>query len=368
MAEWTEYDNGFPVVIDPPAWPLDQQSFLRPYPDLLLYRHNAEVKWNVGCWARCSFCANEPTALDYRSPDLVLQELAHLRGLGAKNIGIAAANFLADPHRTSKIVDILPDDFSYVFFSRVDSLYLAIEGYPDIWRRFSIWRNRIQLGVESFLPERLAPDRLGKYPSLRQAMSQEKKLKAILDFFAGTSVIIDAELIWLDWKMTLEEDEKDREILKALLSAYPDNFQTSNGSFMNYLRYSRGSRLAEEMKPVDFFDFQRDPRLLFLYAVIETSVRDDPRINWMESAEPWNHQLVVPLLDYITLCRGVVKELPVETFTLGPILEIILREEKERDSKVSEAFYAQLPRDLAEKLRSLFDLAAEEIFGQNSER
>ncbi|MFA4844444.1 MAG: radical SAM protein [Candidatus Margulisiibacteriota bacterium] len=248
-----------------PVKKLDDLDFTRDYN--VGGFETAQVKWESGCWGSCFYCGNDPKSIDYRSPELVGQELRELKEKGVKGIGIASANFTANPDRASAIVSVLSYmPHGYYFLSRVDSLDASLKRHPEAWKRFARFGNTIGLGIERFTSDHLVG--IGKYKNKRQAMKQEERLKYILELFKGTATTISFSLMNLDWKMDLAEAQAEAERAQAYLAEYPDNVEIRTNSIGSHIIYDPGSQFSKSMAPVDYLRFKRDPRLLLLVALM----------------------------------------------------------------------------------------------------
>lgn len=347
------------VFLDPPHLPLNEQGFERPYKDLSYYGDVAYVKWGSGCWGKCLFCSLPSSELDYRDPSSVLEELSHLRSLGARRIAIASPNFLAHLPKAAAIMKVLPkQEFEYEIVSRVDSLFFAIRNNPDLWGDFSAGQNSINLGAESLIPERLGPERLGKYPSLKQAEKQEERLEFLLDFFQGSNTVITLNIILFDWQMTLTELEREVRQMINYLENYQPNLGYADTGMNRLLHYDAGSALSEKMKQLDFYNFERDPRALLLYALSSVKLREVmknfPILTQMYLAFfRTSTDLPLSLLRALHSCVQKTAEIPVEHFQIEPILDIVRGTQSDDD--ILEGFYAQLCGEEVQYFRNFFD-------------
>jgi len=348
-----------------PPMPLELQDHTRDYA-FSVFQHKACVKWATGCWAACSFCPNIPAKSVYKDPALVAQEVRYLRDLGVQRLDIASPQFTAHPARASALIEALPLDTMPIFFSsRVDSLYHAITRFPDIWQRYAYSnRHGIGLGVDSFLPKKLL--RLHKYHTLQQADAQQQRLDAVLSFFADTRLSIVFYMITFDWEMDLAEVQQELLALMECLNRYSSIIQISPENVTNTLSASPGSPLARQRKPLDFFRFERDPRLfLLLYSmyamheqmeeIIETSQESH---DLMEAAAA---RLIVKLgLQLISLLEPISPEQAdfSRSFAiLGETLGDIFQEGPSayRSNRVQQQLLAIYPLKSQRKIRASLD-------------
>ena len=259
---WRHTETGWEVR-GMKAIPLDQQDHSRDY-DLSAYRGRVSVKWATGCWAACHFCYNLPQRSDYKSPQLAATEAQQLKQLGATMLDVTSPQFTAHPAKAAALVGALPKETPPVSFtSRVDSLYHSVDRYPEEWQHFANSQaHQIDIGLESFLPARLV--RLNKYRKLQQARLQSGQLDALLRFFQHTKTALHLYLIPLDWQMDLEEARQENDALTSLLEQWPEGLYISPDNIGKRLSHAAGSHFSNQMSPMDFLRFERDPRLLLL--------------------------------------------------------------------------------------------------------
>jgi len=286
-------------------------------------------------------------------------EADHIVTQDASKLLISAPDFLNSPSMASRIIDSLPSGVNRLHFSaRVDSLYLAVKHYPNIWQKFAAKRHRIDLGVESFIPERLVW--LGKYRNLKQAAKQQERLAYLLEFFRPTKTSIGFFIMPLDWRITLAEAKVEAEQLQCCLEQYDYIFLASQ-NIAKIVSYATGSNFSSTMSSQDFYRFD-DPRLLFLHYLIKNkrsllyeSIEIDSRATHLL-------EVVISkvLLRCYLLCLERLAMFEGECFDLEPIL--MLRERKAGEQKILDTFYDQL-KQKREKLKQSLD----EIFNEESQ-
>ncbi|PIS28398.1 hypothetical protein COT42_08175 [Candidatus Saganbacteria bacterium CG08_land_8_20_14_0_20_45_16] len=330
----------------------------RRYYDLSLFG-DVGVKWASGCKGGCKFCCEPPRRADYRLAQMTSDEADHIVTQDASKLLISAPDFLNRPSMASRIIDSLPSGVNRLHFSaRVDSLYLAVKHYPNIWQKFAAKRHRIDLGVESFIPERLVW--LGKYRNLKQAAKQQERLAYLLEFFRPTKTSIGFFIMPLDWRITLAEAKVEAEQLQCCLEQYDYIFLASQ-NIAKIVSYATGSNFSSTMSSQDFYRFD-DPRLLFLHYLIKNkrsllyeSIEIDSRATHLL-------EVVISkvLLRCYLLCLERLAMFEGECFDLEPIL--MLRERKAGEQKILDTFYDQL-KQKREKLKQSLD----EIFNEESQ-
>jgi len=311
---------------DVPFVPVENNEVVRPY-DLSVFSWNANVNWAVGCFGKCKYCNRIPWKIDYVSPESVLRELRHLRELGARHIRMASPDFTANPDKASEIISVLPVlPEGYSFESRIDSFNRAMTRHPEAWKRFAnLSHNQVELGVESFIPERLV--QIGKYQTLGEAKAHEGKLRDIIEFFRQTNTVVRMFLISLDWQMDLGEAEiealKTLEVLNEFSeTAYimPD---TGVGRLM---AYQIGSHYSKSMRPVDYFRFSRDPRLFLLHSRIE--MEKEIAINDLERGEIKENEIIMvsyAMLEYYLELINALKSVNPNSIDMNHGLEMLIR-------------------------------------------
>lgn len=351
-----EIINGMPVISAMAAVPLSKQGFIR---DKLI-NYEVHVKWSTGCWGDCPFCANEKIKIDYRSPKKALEELRHLNALGAHRFSIASPNFLTDHNKGSLLIrTIIKENSILSFTSRVDSLYSALIDHPKTWALFSKGPNMISLGVESFLPHRLMPDRIGKYRDIKKAAEQKVYLEHIFDFFKGSKTGITLFVIPYDHKMDLEELDQEYRMLDFYALKYFPNVHASLIGIGQVLHHVEGSAFSKTMKPEDFFNFKKDPRTLFMASLYNNKLKVvdkafDHKIGIIEES-----YLSRSFVAYLLVCIDKMREVPVESFNIEPILN---KGDDRIFTPFIEEFYRQLEPGLRDELRSFFDKEFYEYF------
>lgn len=345
-----------PVVYSRYLLPLDQHSFVRPY-DLSPYGGIAGVRWENGCKAACSFCGNTPREIGYRTPPSILEEIAYLRKFGVAEIEINAANFTAHPGKASTIFASLPrENLLYSFDSRVDNLYYAIRRHANAWRGF---KGAIQLGVESFAPQRLGPGRLRKYPSMKGARLQEERLKYVCDFFKNEDVQLIFYMIMFDREMSPGEVEFEVRKIISFYKRYPKVI-VSLWDVGNILGYEPGSPLSFKMGQDDFFNYERDPRVLLLATLMKVKT-----LNILKVIDNYDRVASREMLNYLLSCLKRVKEISPDRFNMRSIMKKI--QDSGLSEDVLEEFYSQLGKEGLE-LKKYFDRNFPLFLAANSAR
>ena len=316
----TKQGNTF-VVTNLPRIPLDEQSFQRDY-SLESFDGDALAKWTRGCKGFCSFCSNVPRSVEYRSPKSAAEEIRQLDSKGAKRITIASPDFASNPTLSSGIIDEVAGSGKQLnFASRVDSMYMALNKHPRIWKKFGEYPNQIDLGAESFSADRLV--RLGKYRTREKAQQQEPNLKHILDFFKGSKARVQLYTIPFDWQITLEEAENEFRYLQNLLDEYRENLLFPLRTFDNCLHHVPGSLLSEKMDELDFFNFKNDPRAMVLWLDLNCALRElntSLEYSYGRRLQDYHINALAPYLFDFTFSRiDVLRRVPAGRFNIAPI-------------------------------------------------
>jgi len=343
------------LVSNFPAIKLNDLDFTRPY-DLAGFNGLADVKWEVGCWGTCKYCSNTPGPIDYMSPSRVSEEVKYLSGLGAKHVSVASPNFTADPKKASEIMEVLPSiEFGLSIDSRVDSLFRAIKTDPEAWERFAHLSlgNEIDLGIESFIPERLV--RIGKYPDLEKAAMQADKLDAIFEFFKNSKTAIRMYLMQLDWMMDLGEAELEARRTMDVLDKYGNFvFIGITTGVARPITFQLNSFFSGKMSPIDFFNFKKDPRLLFLYLHINREI--DFIQEHMEEGKTGDYtpyEIADALLRYYLACIDHMKKVPQGAFNINPALAMM---QQGRHKEVNGMLLGQLDGELKDYIASELEM------------
>jgi len=327
---YRKLDGRYAAEIDDiPFEPFDHNAILRPYDDFSAFHMVANVRWAVGCLGECKFCPPIPAGVDYASPDVALMEIDHLKELGVKAIRMASPDFTVDPDKSSQIVSSLPPmKYGYSFASRIDTFHQAMTRHPAAWKRYSnLSLNQIELGVESFIPERLV--RMGKYHSVAKANLHVERLVDIINFFKGSKTPIRLFLIQLDWLMDLAEAETEAlKTLSFLEEHYETAYISPDTGVGRIMSFSPGSFYANQMRPIDFFRFERDPRILLLYNRIEMEkeIASDDLANGRIDERDVFLNVSFGMLEYYLECIKYLKEVDPGSIDLDLGLNLLMEQ------------------------------------------